>query len=272
MSSTKDIDTKVGVLVTVGIALFMISVVMMGGDTNIFNRKSSFFSQFQSTEGLIKGAKVVLSGVSIGSVSDIQISPDNKKIRVDYEIAKKYADLLRTSTNAEVRTMGVLGDKYIALSPGNLEDPILQPNSEIPVEEGGGLNHFLSQGETLMKSLNSIAFSLEKLLKSFEKNGRHEVFFEGISQTAKNLSGATGKLNNELDQIQIKSAIKNLNQILEKINRGTGTVGALINDPGLYDDLKLLVGEVNRNRIMRNLVRQTIKDSEERQKEEQKKP
>jgi hypothetical protein len=39
-------------------------------------------------------------------------------------------------------------------------------------------------------------------------------------------------------------------------------MGALINDPGLYDNVKALVGQANRNRILRNLVRQTLRDSE----------
>ena len=52
-----------------------------------------------------------------------------------------------------------------------------------------------------------------------------------------------------------------MNQIFEKINNGTGTIGALVNDPGLYDEVKALFGGANRNRVIRNLVRQTVKGS-----------
>ena len=62
--------------------------------------------------------------------------------------------------------------------------------------------------------------------------------------------------------------MNHLNSILEKIDQGQGTVGAMINDPGLYDDAKALVGQVNRNRIMRNLIRQTIKDNKDKVKDE----
>ena len=48
----------------------------------------------------------------------------------------------------------------------------------------------------------------------------------------------------------------------KKIDRGEGTVGALINDTALYDDAKSLVSGINRNRIMRNLVRQTVRDGD----------
>ena len=55
---------------------------------------------------------------------------------------------------------------------------------------------------------------------------------------------------------------KNAADILEKVNNGTGTLGALVNDPGLYEDARALVGGANRNRIVRNLVRKTAKDGE----------
>jgi phospholipid/cholesterol/gamma-HCH transport system substrate-binding protein len=71
-------------------------------------------------------------------------------------------------------------------------------------------------------------------------------------------------MNDQLTDIHIKKTVTNLNQIFEKINNGTGTLGALVNDPGLYDEMRALMGGANRNRIIRNLVRQTIKESEEK--------
>ena len=84
-----------------------------------------------------------------------------------------------------------------------------------------------------------------------------------MATSAKNLAQATEKLDKEMDNVKLKRILSNIEQITEKINGGTGTVGALINDPGLYDNAKALVGEANRNRIVRNLVRQTIRRSDE---------
>ena len=76
----------------------------------------------------------------------------------------------------------------------------------------------------------------------------------------------------KFNQLKVKSAINHLNSILEKIDQGKGSVWwRLINDPGLYDDAKALVGQVNRNRIMRNLIRQTIKDNQEKAEDEEEK-
>ena len=121
-----------------------------------------------------------------------------------------------------------------------------------------------------MTNLNSIASNLDKIVGSLQKNNRADILFESLAQTSRNLSSMSDHLNKEMDGIKLKSSVKNLNGILEKINNGTGTLGALVNDASLYDDVKSLVGGVNRNRIMRNLVRQTIKDNDEKEVEQDK--
>ena len=60
----------------------------------------------------------------------------------------------------------------------------------------------------------------------------------------------------------LKKTIHDVAQIVEKINNGSGTLGALVNDPSLYEDARSLVGGANRNRIIRNLVRKTTKDGD----------
>ena len=67
-----------------------------------------------------------------------------------------------------------------------------------------------------------------------------------------------------IEAIDIKTSVYPSSASVKTIDQGQGSVGAFINDPGLYDDAKALVGQVNRNRIMRDLIRQTIKDNKEK--------
>ena len=95
---------------------------------------------------------------------------------------------------------------------------------------------------------------------------RSDQIAEGLAATAKHLASAAARLNQDLENLQLKAAVTNLNSILEKINNGQGTLGALVNDPSLYDDAKALVGGTNRSRIVRNMVRQTIQKNESENK------
>ncbi len=268
MAKHFDLQLKVGLFVAAGVGLTMLSILLLGGADSIFKRTNTYFTHFPSVDGLIIGAKTVIGGLSVGAVSDVEFDSETKTIKVEIKVDKKYEEWIRTDSNAEMMTQGVLGDKFISLTVGSPTQPVVKNRGEIMNRPTKDISQFLSKGDQLMVSLNSIAASLDRLLKTFESGNRSEILFNGMTQTAKNLAQASLKLNEGLDGGQIKSAVKNLNHILEKVNNGTGTLGALINDPGLYYDARSLMGGANRNRIVRNLVRQTIKESEENQAKE----
>ena len=263
MKKNLDKDYKIGLFVTVGLALIMIAITLLGGADSIFTRSTSYVAHLKSSEGLITGAKVVLAGVPIGTVKDLEFEPKTRTVRAEIVVQKKYAEAIKTDSMIELMTQGVLGDKYISIASNDSSEPPLSEGGELGVKPSQDLGQFVSKGDDLLTSLNSIAKSMNRLLGSLEAGNRSEMLFQGMATTAKNLSSASQKLNSQLDGMDLKKSANQLSQILEKINNGTGTLGALVNDPSLYDDARSLVGGANRNRIIRNLVRKTIKDSEE---------
>ncbi|MBM4778899.1 MAG: MCE family protein [Archangiaceae bacterium] len=58
-------------------------------------------------------------------------------------------------------------------------------------------------------------------------------------------------------------AAADIKSMTAKINKGEGSLGAIINDPTVYEDLKEILGNVKRNRILRELVRYSISNSEQ---------
>ncbi|MEN9723480.1 MAG: hypothetical protein RJB38_1466 [Pseudomonadota bacterium] len=260
--NTKKQEIRTGLFALIGVGLFISAVLMLGGGSGWLTKQRFFFAHFESVDGLIPGAKVVFSGLQVGTVNELFIDAGTKDVAVKLAVTEKFGDLIREGTTAEIATMGVLGDKFVRLNPGPTEAPPLANRSRIEVRSGKDLSQFLNRGDQLLVTLNNIAGSMDRLIKGFEKGHRADQIAEGLAATAKNLASASSKLNHELDELEFKQAVKNLNAILEKINQGRGTLGALINDPALYDDAKALVGGANRNRIVRNLVRQTIQKGE----------
>jgi phospholipid/cholesterol/gamma-HCH transport system substrate-binding protein len=262
MRKSLETEIKVGVFVSIGLGLVMLAIIILGGDS-LLTRKNTFYSFFPNVEGLIPGAKVTLNGMSIGLVDALDFDAATHLVRVEFSVSKNFAHWIRTDSQSEIATQGVLGDKFISVTPGSAQTQPLANGATIPVLNGKDLSHFIHQGDQLMSSVNQIAANLDKTLKDFNTERRSEIFFKGIAKTATNLERISETLQHEVDHIQLKEAITHLNQILSKINNGTGTIGALINDPGLYDQLNALVGGANRSWIMRNLIRQTIKESAE---------
>lgn len=247
-------DFRVGIFVSIGLAFLMIAILVLGGTESAFTRKSYFRSYFPNANGLLPGAKVVLSGVNVGNVKSIEFDPKSKNIEVAYSVHEKYAEYIGQGTTSEIMTQGVLGDKFVSLNPG--DGARIADGGEIPNRPTQDLSAFLSKSDQLVVNLTSATASLDRILRSLEKGNRIDSIADGLSQTAKNLSKVTGELD-------MKKSTRELSQILEKINNGTGTLGQLVNDPGLYQDARALVGGANRNRIVRNLVRKTAKDAKD---------
>lgn len=259
-----EVEIKVGVFVAIGTMLVALSIMSLGeGGTSFITKNNKYSVHFSDVTGLIQGAKVILGGVRVGVVESYDLDSTKPGIRVQLSIMRKYAGFLKPDSVAELATQGVLGDKYISISGGSDDQPAIPDGGEIRTMPSKGLADLLTGGEAVMASLKSIASSLDRVMKSLESNGRAEILFSGLAKTSTNLAELTGKLNKEFDQIQLKKSIVSLSQILDKVNSGTGTLGALVNDPGLYDDARALLGGVNRNRIMRNLVRKTVRDGDE---------
>ena len=263
MSKQASSEIKVGLFVTFGTLLIMATVLILGDQQSLFTRKSKYTAHFKNVEGLIQGAKVVLGGVSVGTVDQISLDQLNRNIVVQFSINQDAGQWLRSSATLEIATQGVLGDKFLNVDGGNMSDPILPPGSDLPHKPSKDLTQFINKGDQLLISLNSIAVSLDIILKQFESEGKSNTIFQGLAQTAKNLSQASDSLNHELADLKAGKISSHVSQIVEKINNGTGTIGALINDPGIYDEMKTLLGGANRNRMVRNIVRQTLQDSQE---------
>ena len=262
--SEKKLEMKVGIFVMIGVALVMGAILILGGKQSIFARINHYSTHFPKVDGLASGAKVGLGGLQIGTVSNVSFDGQLRDVKAEFTIERKYAAYIRADSTVEIVTQGVLGDKYLSINSGSPAEPVIPDGGEIPVGASKDLSQLFSSSEKLMQQITGTAESLDRVLTAFNRNNRSDKIFEGMAATSKNMGELSAKLNDDVNQIKIKSAINHLNSILEKIDQGKGSVGAFINDPGLYDDAKALVGQVNRNRIMRNLIRQTIKDNKEK--------
>jgi phospholipid/cholesterol/gamma-HCH transport system substrate-binding protein len=259
----KKIETRVGIFVLIGLSITMASIIILGGKQSVFTSVNRYTSHFEKIDGLVHGAKVTLGGLQIGSVSGISFDPVKRDMKVDFTVERDYAVYIRKDSTVEVVTQGVLGDKYLSLNAGDPSQEEVSNGGEIPHGLNKDLSQILTSSDQLMHKLTSTAENLERILSAFNRGNRADLFFQGLTTTSKNLAEVSTRINDELSQMKLKSTVGHLNSILEKIDHGRGSLGAFINDPALYDDTKALIGQTNRNRIMRNIIRQTIKDSGE---------
>ena len=119
------------------------------------------------------------------------------------------------------------------------------------IEKGPGLAHEVLYGEESSKAVGQFGSAADELrltLKGVrEGNGlAHGVLFGGNDDSA--------QVMNNLNQMS-----GDLKQIVADMKSGKGTLGALLVDPSVYEDLKVVLGNVERNKALRALVRYSIR-------------
>ena len=134
-------EITVGVFMVIGvIALVYLSVSL--GKIDFFGTKFYTASaMFDSITGLKKGSTVEIAGVQVGKVKEIALEED--MARVDMSISMEVK--LSEDTIASIRTKGVIGEKFIKLTPGGSDEYIKDGGTISDTESAISLEELLSK-------------------------------------------------------------------------------------------------------------------------------
>lgn len=125
----RTVEISVGAFMLVGIlALAFLAVQVSGLNLRDNNREMyRLVAHFNNASGLAVRAKVTVAGVVIGRVTSISLDPKDTRALVEMAIDKS-VDYLTTDSIAAIQTAGILGEKYISISPGG--DPDMLKNGD----------------------------------------------------------------------------------------------------------------------------------------------
>lgn len=268
--------------VSVG-ALFIITLVLgLGGTLWIarggLSRGYEMFAKFPWGAGLKVGQPVLLAGVNIGFVSDVDLDP-NGTLLVNMSIKKDYR--IPINTTATVAANGIFGDQLIALTPLRATTQYLPEKSTIPTGiSAPGIADLVAKGDSITKNVNVLTSSLRsefvdsggireirglvkdmaKLMTQVANVAAHQdkeltatqaqlrrtvamIDSAKIDSTLVNIRSASANLNKitrDLDSTRLQ-----VNALINKASSGTGSVALLLNDRKMYDNLLGLSGQLD---------------------------
>ncbi len=129
----------VGVFLLAGFASFTYLAVKMG-DLDLFQKDSyDITASFTSISGLKEGATLEVAGVVVGKVTKIELNEEEYEATVYMDVIKSVQ--LSDDSIASIRTSGIIGDKFIKLTPGGSDiflesgDSIDETEASISIEE-----------------------------------------------------------------------------------------------------------------------------------------
>jgi len=122
------VEVGVGIFVLIGIVCVGYLTLRLGELELLKGDYYQLTARFRSVAGLKVGAQVEIAGVQVGQVDAIDLDSEAMDALVRLKIKNKVK--LGDDVIASVKTAGLIGDKYINLSPGGSED-ILEPGDAI---------------------------------------------------------------------------------------------------------------------------------------------
>lgn len=214
---------KVGLVVLSGLLILATAIVFFGRIGEFFSPRVILQALFADVKGLKRGAPVWLSGVEVGNVSQIILPMEDhtQMIRVVIEVDAGVQPLIKTDSTAMIRTLGLLGDKYVELTPGSVTARALSLDTPIPGVLPSDLKELVSGGSETLEQMSQFLKNLNVLTIKLSEGGgtaAHLVNDPALYKAVHEFTVVAGDL-------------------LKKIQEGEGTVGKLLEEPELYERL-----------------------------------
>ena len=255
------IEAKVGVFVVAGILVLAYMSMKVGRLKYGTDQGYTVYGYFDSAEGLVKGVPVQVAGVDVGRVKDIALDAGRAKVTLelnpDFQIGE--------DAQAAIRTKGVLGDKYVELILGIPGAPILQQGGKIQrTRSPTNIDSLLQQLQSIGQDMKQLTGSFSGVMGGQDGRESLKVIVENLRALAETLNETVQKNRENIDRAldnfavfskdmreisgsnkealkeilanfrnasgQLNEAIVAFSHITEKINRGEGALGKLVND------------------------------------------
>ncbi|NBX92152.1 MAG: MCE family protein [Proteobacteria bacterium] len=255
----------VGTFVVLGLLIATYLIFVMGSGTGFLHSTFTLYARFKDVKGLHPGSEVSLSGLRVGIVKEISVSKDDSKDMIaELQISSVARGRLREDSTATLKTQGVLGDRYIELAIGTNGQAELKNGDTIRTQDTPDL---FSKSGNLM----------EGIARYLREGGDVDSTIKNLARLSDNLVQLSGQIRKEKSLLNelfygtsgqnLNKALSHLDSILSKIDSGDGTLGSIVNDPTVYEDVKSLLGGAKRSSILKYFMRQFI-ESSEKEKEE----
>jgi phospholipid/cholesterol/gamma-HCH transport system substrate-binding protein len=213
-------EQKVGLFFLVGIVLVVLAIEVTVG-TSLFTSGYHLFVNYRSVEGLRTGDEVQVAGLKLGRVDTITLMSDG--VRVKLRLSREA--VVRRDSIARLDYQALSGTRFIAISLGTPNAPVLKDGETIEGDIPPGITQMIDE-------LQGVAHSVQSLADSLNENQ------DRVLKT----------VNAMLDENRaaLQDALTNLDSITGKLDRGEGTLAKLLNDPSLYDRANAAMGDLEK--------------------------
>ena len=282
MTLSKEIKAAIFVLST--IFLFIFGFNFLKGSSILDNQKT-VYAVYDEVDGLLVGANVMINGLSIGNVTDLDFLPNSTKIVVTLKIKDKIN--FSSNSSATIYETGVLGGLAISIEPIFQQGMIVKSGDTLNSNIRPGLTELINrQIEPLQRKLESTLTSVDSIFSGasyvLNKETQNDIkeslntltsAVKAINNSSliieKTLTEKNSQINNSIDNIEsittnlsnvskelndfglanvlsnLEKSVDGINLIVTNLNSDNSSLGKLISNDDVYENLNLSIESLN---------------------------
>lgn len=215
---------RVVVLLIVALFILALAVYQAGKVFDVFADRYELVTLLPDASGLREGGAVTLAGQRIGSVDEIEFIPledqhDGLHLRLVLKVSTEVSEQIRHDSRSRVRAQGVLGDKFLDITPGTAGAPVMMPGDTLLSDAPIDYEEVIARAAGMIDQAEAVIANLQIVTGSIARG-----------------EGAIGRLlNDDVLYERMVLTTTELATTLHGVNTSDGTIGRLMRDPALYE-------------------------------------
>ena len=220
--------TQVGLFVLVGLVLIAGLLIHFSKGASLWRSGRTILVSAGNVGGLAVGAPVNMSGVRIGSVQEISLSNDGRRVSIRCRIERPVT--IYGDARFEIEQSGFLGDQFVAIVPTKNAAPPLQDGAEVTAVDPFNLQEAARSAVGLMTRLDQAVERVDRMILSAST-------LKDVTNTLANLRRTSERLDRTLIEVEslvaaekpvVSATVSNLQAFSATLTPLAGQVGALV--------------------------------------------
>ncbi|PIQ85121.1 MAG: hypothetical protein COV74_10035 [Candidatus Omnitrophica bacterium CG11_big_fil_rev_8_21_14_0_20_45_26] len=244
-------EVLVGMMVVGGFLLLTLVVFGVSG-VYVFRPGYTLHATFDFVGILDQGAPVRYAGVKVGEVKKVEIDPNGSskkggRVKVSMFIVKGVE--VHENDRISIQGTHIMSEPHIAVEPAQDRGRLLTDGEVVKGISPISMDALIHQGEEILGKINRFLSQLETSLSGSDSP---EILRDSLVNLSELLASLNQIVSGREEEYQnglthLSDSAQELSVILAKINKGEGTLGKLVTDDELYDELNAFVKEIKKH-------------------------